>query len=322
MIFIKRNLFVVFCLIFIVHSRVFAQSKFLASPVLFLYTLEGEEELQFNQPQDVAVAPDGMVYVADTVNRRIQIFNDGGEFVSLFGKEGREDEEFLGPNGLCVDSEGKVYVADPLLNQVKIFTPDGEFISKFELKPGRHRGPQGIKEDNPTGANDAAVDSKGNIWIADVDDQLLEVHDKDGNYKFIVTVFEVSGEQRGLVRPAYIAINSRDEVYVSCGIISRVYRFDDAGNFLTEFGGQGDVAGLFGQISGIAIDEMDRVYVADIAKGNIQVFDREGKFLFALSDEKGGRMDLTTVGGIAVRKDRVYVCELLRHRISVWKFKK
>ncbi|MEW6087409.1 MAG: NHL repeat-containing protein [bacterium] len=299
-----------------------AQVKFLTTPTLFLYIIEGEEEFQFNQPQDVAVAANGNVYIADTVNRRIQVFNDKGEFVSAFGKEGREDEEFLDPNGVGADSEGRIYVADPVLNQVKIFTPEGEFVSKFELKAGRHRGPQGIKEDSQTGANDVCVDSQGNIWVADVDDQLLEVHDKNGNYKFIVNVFEINGKPRGLVRPAYIAINSHDEVYVSCGIISRIYRFDNTGNFLTEFGGQGDVAGLFGQTSGIAIDEMDRVYVADIAKGNVQVFDREGKFLFALSDEKGGRMDLTTIGGIAARKDRIYISELLRHRISVWKFKK
>lgn len=321
-----RNIFKVFfgvlILVVVFAADVLCQAKFLTTPTLFLYTLEGQEDLQFNQPQDVSVAPDGSVYIADTVNRRIQIFNDKGEFVSEFGKEGREDEEFLNPNGIGTNSEGKIFVADPILNQVKIFSPKGEFLNKFELRAGRHRGPQGIKEDSPTGANDVAVDSQGNIWVADVDDQLLEVHDLNGNYKFIVTVFEIDGKPRGLVRPAYLAINSHDEVYVACGIISRVYRFDNTGNFMTEFGGQGDVAGLFGQVSGIATDDMDRVYVADIAKGNIQVFDREGKFLFALSDEKGGRMDLTTIGGIAARKDRVYAAELLRHRVSVWKFKK
>jgi sugar lactone lactonase YvrE len=318
----NRHLILVIIFICGLNTYISAQTKFFTEPTLFLYIIKGEEELQFNQPQDVAVAPDGTVYIADTVNRRIQIFNDRGEFVSAFGKEGREDEEFLNPNGVGVDSYGSVYVADPVLNQIKMFTPSGEFASKFELKSGKHRGPQGIKEDSPTGANDVCVDSQGNIWIADVDDQLLEVHDKNGEYKFIVNVFEINGKPRGLVRPAYIAVNSHDEIYVSCGIISRIYRFDNTGNILTEFGGQGDVAGLFGQTSGIAIDEMDRVYVADIAKGNIQVFDREGKFLFALSDEKGGRMDLTTIGGIAARKDRIYISELLRHRVSVWKFKK
>jgi DNA-binding beta-propeller fold protein YncE len=66
-----------------------------------------------------------MVYVADTLNYRIQILDAGGKFVRAFGTQGDRPGEFIRPKGIAVDSEGHVYVADAEFNNFQILTPEG-----------------------------------------------------------------------------------------------------------------------------------------------------------------------------------------------------
>jgi DNA-binding beta-propeller fold protein YncE len=78
-----------------------------------------------NAPTNVAVDRKGMVYVADTWNFRIQIFDANGKFVRTFGAQGDRPGEFIRPKGIAVDSEGHIYVADAEFNNFQILTPEG-----------------------------------------------------------------------------------------------------------------------------------------------------------------------------------------------------
>lgn len=74
---------------------------------------------------DIAVAPDGRVYVADGSNHRVQLFSPEGEFQFQFGSFGTGDGQFGSINEIAIGSDGSVYVQD---GQISKFTADGKFV--------------------------------------------------------------------------------------------------------------------------------------------------------------------------------------------------
>lgn len=83
------------------------------------------EKGTFAGPTNVTVDRQGNVYVADTLNCRIQVLNPEGRFLRTFGAQGNRPGEFTRPKGIAVDSEGHVYVADAEFNNFQIFSPEG-----------------------------------------------------------------------------------------------------------------------------------------------------------------------------------------------------
>ncbi len=86
----------------------------------------------FNHPADIAVAPNGDIYVADGyANSRVHRFKANGDLILSWGSPGKGPGEFSVPHGVWVDKNEKVYVADREHGRVQIFTPEGEFIDQW-----------------------------------------------------------------------------------------------------------------------------------------------------------------------------------------------
>lgn len=79
----------------------------------------------FANPSGVAIATNGQILVADTVNHRIKSIAPSGEVRAVWGREGDAPGEFRYPRGVTTDPEGLVYVADFGNNRVQVFSPDG-----------------------------------------------------------------------------------------------------------------------------------------------------------------------------------------------------
>jgi DNA-binding beta-propeller fold protein YncE len=96
----------------------------------------GDDETHFNAPSDVAVAPNGDIFVADghgdKTNARIVKFSADGKFIKAWGKEGKGSGEFDVPHGLAFDSAGRLFVADRANSRLQIFDQDGKFIAEWK----------------------------------------------------------------------------------------------------------------------------------------------------------------------------------------------
>jgi tripartite motif-containing protein 71 len=65
-----------------------------------------------------------LLYVTDSGNRRVQIFDKNGTFIAKWGSEGEGDGQFSKPESIAVDDVGHVYVADTTINSVQMFVPN------------------------------------------------------------------------------------------------------------------------------------------------------------------------------------------------------
>jgi hypothetical protein len=92
----------------------------------------------FDQPTEVAVAPNGDIFVADghgnapTANARIMKFDRSGRFLKTWGKKGTGDSEFDCVHTLAFDSRGRLFVGDRQNNRIQIFDQEGRFIAEWK----------------------------------------------------------------------------------------------------------------------------------------------------------------------------------------------
>lgn len=119
-------------------------------------------------PTYLTIAPDGNLYVADTMNARIQVFDAEGNFVKTIGERGNRFGQFERPKGIALDGFGNVYVADSGWSNVQIFNPKGEILLFFG---GRGRYPGLL---NNPGA--IAIDRQNRIYVADVQNWRLSLY--------------------------------------------------------------------------------------------------------------------------------------------------
>jgi sugar lactone lactonase YvrE len=94
----------------------------------------------FAAPQSVAVDKDGNVYVTDTLNNRVEIFDADGNFISQFGKHGDGPGYFARPKGIAVDCDGHIWVADEMEDRLQVFDRDGRLLTYVGLGHGNLPG--------------------------------------------------------------------------------------------------------------------------------------------------------------------------------------
>jgi len=83
---------------------------------------------QFAMPTNVAVDADNNLYVTDTYNSRVEVFDADGNFIRAWGKAGDQPGKLFRPKGIAIDADGHVWIADTQQDRVQCFTQDGQLL--------------------------------------------------------------------------------------------------------------------------------------------------------------------------------------------------
>jgi DNA-binding beta-propeller fold protein YncE len=122
---------------------------------------------EFNFPTNLFVDTRGRLYVTDTMNFRIQVFDAEGVFINQFGTQGDTPGSLNRPKGVGVDSEGHVYVVDSSFNNFQTFDADGQlllFVGSVGRGPGEFFLPAGL-----------FIDDRDRIYVADQGNARVQV---------------------------------------------------------------------------------------------------------------------------------------------------
>jgi sugar lactone lactonase YvrE len=118
-----------------------------------------------NDPCDIAIAPNGDIFVADGHGglapntpsdyvTRIMKFSPSGKFIKQWGAEGSGPSQFRAPHALAFDTQGRLFVADRGNNRIQIFSQDGKLLDTWS-QFGR---PVGLW-----------IDKKDTLYVTDAD---------------------------------------------------------------------------------------------------------------------------------------------------------
>jgi DNA-binding beta-propeller fold protein YncE len=94
----------------------------------------GEDDFLHN-PSDIEVDPQrSMIYIADSGNHRVLVFDFQGKLFKIIGSKGQGPAEFSSPSGLFILEDGGLAVADVDNNRIQIFDQAWEFVKSIKTK--------------------------------------------------------------------------------------------------------------------------------------------------------------------------------------------
>lgn len=96
-----------------------------------LFGGSGKAKGRLHYPTHIFVTAEGIIYITDALNFRIQAFSSKGEFMMTFGSIGQGPGYFARPRGVATDSDGNIYVVDGLFDNVQIFDKKGRLLMAF-----------------------------------------------------------------------------------------------------------------------------------------------------------------------------------------------
>jgi sugar lactone lactonase YvrE len=251
---------------------------------------------KFNAPNGIAIDGSGTVYVVDSGNARVQVFNSSGQFLRQWGSLGGQPGEFARPSAIAVDRRGNVYVTEFDNHRVQKFSTTGE-VSTWGSEGssfGQFHFPTGV-----------AVDSAGNVYVTEWGNARIQKFSAEGTY---LLSFGRPGSAPGqLNQPTGIALDSSGNLYVADTGNNRIQKFKSNGVYERSWGGTG--ANQLKQPIGIAVSG-GSVYVTDTGNYRVQKFTTTGSFQAIWGGEGQALTQFASPEGIAVAPSgRVYVAD-------------
>jgi PKD repeat protein len=162
------------------------------------------------------------------------------------------------------------------------------------------------------GPLDVALDSKGNVYVADWSNNRVQEFNSNG--KFINQWG--STNDISLSRVSEVAVDSSGNIYVEDYYNNRIVKFDKNGNVIAKFGSYGSGNGQFNNMQGFCLDSSGNIYVADCGNNRIQKFDSNGNYLMQWGSYGISNGQFNTPIDVTSHSDNIYVADNRNHRIQ------
>jgi peptidylamidoglycolate lyase len=223
----------------------------------------------FAMPHGLTIDDHDNVWLTDVALQQVYKFSPDGRLLLTLGERGvagADARHFNRPTAVAVADDGSFYVSDGYKNtRVMKFSVDGKFLFQWGTKgagPGQLDLPHWV-----------ALDASGNVYVADRENQRIQVFDSAGHY-----MSQWAGKQLG--RPYAIAIDKRGTAYIADGGDQPDGPPDRSawvlahldGTPLVRVGRFGNYDGQFEMAHSIAVDGKGAVYVGDITGARVQKF--------------------------------------------------
>ena len=164
----------------------------------------------FYGPRGLAVGPGGLLYVTDTGNKRVVVYDENGKYVRQWGETGNGPSQLDEPIGITVDRRGTVYVADTRNARVQVYDARGQHLRSWGVTTWEDEGRLEPYLD---------TDRAGDVYITDPITKSLQKYTPSG-----ILLAETDGNaESSLLEPLGVAVSPRDSrVFVADAALGNV----------------------------------------------------------------------------------------------------
>ncbi len=267
----------------------------------------GEGSVSLANPYGIIKDLEGRLYVVDTFNKSIHVFDIKENRYYTFPKK----PSFTTPIDIAIDSNGLIYVSDSTEAVVKVFKNGGADYVK-DIGKGLLNRPTGL----------AVNEHSGELLV--VDTKNSEIVRYDISTHNVKGIFGREGNTSGFFHnPTNIFTTPDGRIFVSDSLNFRVQVMSHDGEFISTFGKAGDSPGYFSRPKGIAVDSDGHIYVCDGLFNAFQIFDKEGNLLLVVGDQGSSAGEFEMPSGICIdESDKVYVVDALNKRLQIFQYLK
>src|SRR4029079_8275464 len=246
-------------------------------------------DVRVQQPTDVAIGPDGSVWITDMATDQLYQFDAEGKLIRSFGEtgQGQGQFEFADFGAVGLDGDGNVYVLDTGNQRVQKFTPD----LKFTLAWGKNGAANGEFQ-HPS---DIAVEEDGSSFVVDALSGRLQQFDASGGYVKDIVPTDLADE---FFEPTRLGLDSDGKLYVPD--LTRIYVFDPAGKQIRAIQTNETDNGEVWVGNGAAVSEAGYLYAAHSQSTQIAAFDPAGVFVGYLGGPGTGHGQFSEVDTLVI----------------------
>ena len=233
----------------------------------------------------------------------------------VWGRKGLDDGRFIKPRAITVDSKDQLHIID-MTSRIQVFDRLGNLLRYWKTPECVNGKPCGI-----------SILRDGTIAVPDTHYFRVLFYTPDGQLIADRTIGGKNGRGEGEFGfLTDVAEDSQGNLYVSeYGDFDRIQKFSAEGEYICSIGSHGTEPGQFLRPQGLAVDNKDRLWVADGCNHRIQVFDATQtppslQFTFGSSGDGIGELSYP-YNLVFDGNGFVYICEFGNHRIQKFDLK-